>query len=723
MRRRSRLHVALALLAITLLLSQDGLSYGVITHAAISFTAYQAGLPTIQQNFFGALQIDPQQTFGPQTVAQAAGTGLGPLTAQGWIIDGSQAEDNGPLPTIVTQLGGFRSLFHFFDPFNDRGLSNGPTAPCGLPIPTLSSASDWGVFGVGSLGAYNDFPYASKDPTRDARIHFFNGISGSDPAVRSQELALMFRSLGQVMHLIQDMAQPQHVRNDAHLDLSDSAAAFLGCQAPSAYERYVDTHPQWQSLPGTGAKVTFELPQFFFANGSGSGLAQFTNSNFVSAGTNCTNTVTCNAVGNYPAPSMSGGPTNNLYWQLANYPDLNACQNASILGNFPLALCGSVVTFFSNPIVDQYSGATSQNSRMTTYSLFDLDLLKNNLQLTFTLNHFNYDQQARMLIPKAVDYSAGLLTHFFRESMTAQGDPSGFTITNTTMNGATPETMDGTFALYYDDQNGNRYAVPGASWSLSIPGGATSYSLIFTAPTNPSPAHPGQYTLVFQGTVGGEDGAVAGAVVQLTGLTVGGTVSGLTGSGLVLQDNGGNNLALSANGPFTFPTALASGAAYNVTVFAQPTNPSETCTVTSGSGTIGSSNVTNVSVVCTPAGTPPGTTAGTYRITSYSPFCLFGSCPAIVPSIEGTISVNQAGYLTNVSIQFGSETFSGSSNDFGNFFSFFLLFSPDAAQLLLYDPECSRVGMPCIAPFTGPTIAEFLIPQYFIQLFYTLTRQ
>ena len=65
----------------------------------------------------------------------------------------------------------------------------------------------------------------------------------------------------------------------------------------------------------------------------------------------------------------------------------------------------------------------------------------------------------------------------------------------------------------------------------------------------------------------------------------------------MLQDNGGDNLSVTANGTFTFATALANGAAYNVTVL---TNPSgQTCTVTNGSGTIASANVTNVAVTCT----------------------------------------------------------------------------------------------------------------------------
>ena len=51
-------------------------------------------------------------------------------------------------------------------------------------------------------------------------------------------------------------------------------------------------------------------------------------------------------------------------------------------------------------------------------------------------------------------------------------------------------------------------------------------------------------------------------------LSIGGTVSGLAkaGSGIVLQDNGGDSVALKANGTFTFPTLLSSGAAYTITI-------------------------------------------------------------------------------------------------------------------------------------------------------------
>ena len=91
-------------------------------------------------------------------------------------------------------------------------------------------------------------------------------------------------------------------------------------------------------------------------------------------------------------------------------------------------------------------------------------------------------------------------------------------------------------------------------------------------------------------------GNVGGSTPVTTTSSVGGSITGLTGT-VVLQDNGGDNLTLSANGSFTFPTALASGQAYNATVLTNPTG--QTCTVTNGTGTTGSANITNITVTCT----------------------------------------------------------------------------------------------------------------------------
>jgi Galactose oxidase, central domain len=83
-----------------------------------------------------------------------------------------------------------------------------------------------------------------------------------------------------------------------------------------------------------------------------------------------------------------------------------------------------------------------------------------------------------------------------------------------------------------------------------------------------------------------------------SGFTIGGTVTGLTGTGLVLQDNGGDNLTITASGPFVFPTSVTG--AYAVTVKTQPTSPTQSCVITGGSGTA-TANVTTVAVACTAA--------------------------------------------------------------------------------------------------------------------------
>jgi hypothetical protein len=79
--------------------------------------------------------------------------------------------------------------------------------------------------------------------------------------------------------------------------------------------------------------------------------------------------------------------------------------------------------------------------------------------------------------------------------------------------------------------------------------------------------------------------------------SVGGTVSGLTGTGLALQNNVGDTLAAAAAATaFTFATELPDLATYAVTVSTQPTG--QTCSVTNGSGTIAGADITNVAVDC-----------------------------------------------------------------------------------------------------------------------------
>ena len=80
--------------------------------------------------------------------------------------------------------------------------------------------------------------------------------------------------------------------------------------------------------------------------------------------------------------------------------------------------------------------------------------------------------------------------------------------------------------------------------------------------------------------------------------TIGGSVSGLgTGQQVTVEDNGGDTLTLTGNGPFVFTTSLTYGSAYTVTVGTQPTG-GLACFVGNGTGSSVTADVSNVGINC-----------------------------------------------------------------------------------------------------------------------------
>src|SRR5689334_2358488 len=78
---------------------------------------------------------------------------------------------------------------------------------------------------------------------------------------------------------------------------------------------------------------------------------------------------------------------------------------------------------------------------------------------------------------------------------------------------------------------------------------------------------------------GGGSSTVSTSDSGKTTYTIGGTVSGLLGTGLVLSDNGGDDLSIRADGSFVFRATLEAGASYSVSVSSEPSNPAQKCTV------------------------------------------------------------------------------------------------------------------------------------------------
>ena len=163
--------------------------------------------------------------------------------------------------------------------------------------------------------------------------------------------------------------------------------------------------------------------------------------------------------------------------------------------------------------------------------------------------------------------------------------------------GGTASGLSGTGLVLQDNGGDNLPVTANGSFTFAtkIASGSGYAVTVKTQPSSPA------QTCAVTNASGTATANVTNVTVACTTntYTVGGTVSGLSGTGLVLQDNGGDNLAVTANGAFTFPTKVASGGAYAVTVHTQPSSPAQTCTVTSGAGTVTNANVVNVSVACT----------------------------------------------------------------------------------------------------------------------------
>ena len=141
----------------------------------------------------------------------------------------------------------------------------------------------------------------------------------------------------------------------------------------------------------------------------------------------------------------------------------------------------------------------------------------------------------------------------------------------------------------------DRVAVPPNAGAFTLPTAvAFTSSYAVTVATQPV----GLSCSVVNGTGSMTAGNVSNVMVNCSdqAYRLGGTVHGLTTSGLVLA-NGGDSIAVPANATsFTLPTAVPFTQAYAVTVTTQPVGL--TCTVSAGAGAMPASNVISVTVVC-----------------------------------------------------------------------------------------------------------------------------
>ncbi len=106
----------------------------------------------------------------------------------------------------VLEDDGIRPLNHFFDPHNNEPLSIGS-------LPQPFKAYQWAGGNTSAIDAVNDYTW------RDAMKYLEMAIVSDSVKKRVEQQEYLFRSLGSIVHIAQDMAQPSHVRNDPHIGL------------------------------------------------------------------------------------------------------------------------------------------------------------------------------------------------------------------------------------------------------------------------------------------------------------------------------------------------------------------------------------------------------------------------------------------------------------------------------------------------------------------------
>ncbi len=141
-------------------------------------------------------------------------------------------------------------------------------------------------------------------------------------------------------------------------------------------------------------------------------MADYSNAGFVTAATNFVGSAgSIRPPPSYPKPDGAGAQVASV--QISDLRNEVGCRGTEI----PPGLTGAVL-FVGTPVTDNYAGITTWNPRTSTFSIFDEDLKRYaDLDGIFTLNRFNFCEAHKLLIPRAVAYSAGLINYFFRGEM------------------------------------------------------------------------------------------------------------------------------------------------------------------------------------------------------------------------------------------------------------------------------------------------------------------
>jgi len=371
-----------------------------------------------------------------------------------WLMRGASREDDIPLMPFLAiddPVNAVRPLNHFFDPVHNLPLTLGG-AIGGTQLGRKNP--DWAL---GATDAYTDVN-ARDDQRRnhfsvfDARETMWRaltlrdknmspnisvaGIADGEP-LRKAYWATTFRALGDLVHMIQDMGQPQHTRNEPHNGFGTNGVQESISGHKSVFEKYVDARASGAKVfvvTGSGNPVPvnisnldtsfgqiYPVPRFanytdYFSTTvasspsasyakAGYGLADYSNRRFFTA------------VKNLGHPDFQLPLNTSSAYSRCKNPDGSDLTSArwdgtpNPNGYKATSLCAATVQDELN------ASQNASNVALTAESVWDAALASAGLPKTYHMTREVYDDEARLLIPRAIAYSAGIIDYFFRGEM------------------------------------------------------------------------------------------------------------------------------------------------------------------------------------------------------------------------------------------------------------------------------------------------------------------
>jgi len=441
------------------------------------------------------------------------------FTPKNWVVEGSYWED------MLDKHGFLRSSDHFYTVTSDRvpGLAPGLTDATEsryigygfLPSPivntfvwvTRTNGEAPHIFKVETIRNVETFP--------NARIYEIAALTNSTRALRDENLAHMLYALGHVLHLNQDMSQPDHVRNDEHKDEARRYIENYGGKVyyknPAGFPLKPQGWSYWQGKGFTQLLDFWDTGKYIGgtsdaldqeAQGSTKlGLAEFSNGNFLGEDALYQSSIGSDSLHAFPFPELYHGTSlQTVLSQFSSATTVSFLQDGTPINRAVLSKIRDGI-FITNHSVLKYYGTVFPNRLAGAIA-----------QVSVTINDPNVQQEYHnILIPKAIEYSAGILDYFFRGSVSnivVGYDPVSNQFTNRIINMSPQSFYGGTFSLYQDDANGLRTLIAQTNLDGTLYDSSYYYipslntlDMVFPG----SVSRTNKLLLVYQGAVGLDD--------------------------------------------------------------------------------------------------------------------------------------------------------------------------------------------------------------------------